>query len=91
MPKARQRYLLAKFTSMKNLKVFLDVAENARQQVRPLQHQLLTHIESHITIRDGVLVKGLKSCKLIISSKLNHFLIYLTFANEYEKFEYAFS
>ena len=58
MPKARQRYLLAKFTSMKKLKVFLDVAENARQQVRPLQHQLLTHIESHITIRDGALVKG---------------------------------
>ena len=55
MPKARQRYLLAKFTSMKKLKLFLDVAETARQQVRPLQHQLYAHIDEHCRVSHGVI------------------------------------
>ena len=50
MPKARQRYLLGKLTSMKRLKVFLDVAESSRINLKPIQTELFTHMIQGIGI-----------------------------------------
>jgi hypothetical protein len=51
MPKARQRYLLGKLTSMKRLKVFLDVAESARINLKPIQAELFSYMLERVVIR----------------------------------------
>merc|ERR1712176_711458 len=86
MPKARQRYLLAKFTSMKKLKLFLDVAETARQQVRPLQHQLYAHIDEHCRVSHGVIEFDTEIAPFFQQrlEARDHSLAMLAFTSEYK-------
>ena len=53
MPKARQRYLLAKLTSMKRLKVFLDISESSRLNLKPIQNELYQEILPNINFPNG--------------------------------------
>ena len=74
MPKARQRYLLAKLTSMKRLKVFLDVSESSRLILKPLQNELYQEILPNITFEDkrilldhsilSFFIQRLENCRL---------------------------
>ena len=74
MPKARQRYLLAKLTSMKRLKVFLDVSESSRLILKPLQTELYQEILPNITFEDkrilldhsilSFFIQRLENCRL---------------------------
>ena len=74
MPKARQRYLLAKLTSMKRLKVFLDVSESSRLILKPLQNELYQEILPNITFKDkrilldhsvlSFFIQRLENCRL---------------------------